>query len=579
MRENLYLPLLLSLFLSMSSSLSASHYSQGEILYEWIGDEAGKDSLDYRIYFTHYGQPIIDPGWTGISGCAFTPTVNRSFSLALVSPASPLPNKYKPFWEDTGVHPLQTEGWQVDRPDCGVDSSTLVAYRYVGEISLPSKSAAWTFSVDLNCCRDLSDNLTSGGNLYLEARLNNLLGPNSSPHFASPPVAHFCLHQSQNPVLYWQQLAQSPDGDSISIELDPQGSWQGNCPGGTITPGQIPYDSGFSANAPLPVKGFMQVNKRFGIFKMKPNQVGKFYLKVMVRELDFDTTSLQWQEVARVPREIIAVVSDSCQPALFRSPEICMVTFDPNKKGMRVLVDSNALSGNDSLFLLRTNQNLKHPTNTLAGHAILDTGVPSMGLPVKYRLSAFNACGYYTDTATLHESMALSAQLNGSSAQLSWSPYRGKRIAHYKVYQADSGFGNINYLGQVPNNTFTYTVNSVLSSTTYFLVEAVLQDSSCLPAPYPFGGPLAATQISQVSQPSWDIRQISLYPNPTEGIVQLNWPEQESPTYNIVNLPGQSVQKGRLQQGENRIDLSTLSSGTYLLTIDGLPGARRIIKR
>ncbi len=68
------------------------------------------------------------------------------------------------------------------------------------------------------------------------------------------------------------------------------------------------------------------------------------------------------------------------------------------------------------------------------------------------------------------------------------------------------------------------------------------------------------------------IRQISgntvlkIYPNPTEGLVKLEWEEGTS-IYIITNATGQMLQTGNLENGMNTLDLNKYSTGLYLIQV------------
>lgn len=81
--------------------------------------------------------------------------------------------------------------------------------------------------------------------LYLEARLNNTNGPNSSPKFLSPPVTY----SSANTLTYYAPGAIDPDLDELSFKLEP--SWKVN----SYVIGRhdsLKYYPNFFSNRPLP---------------------------------------------------------------------------------------------------------------------------------------------------------------------------------------------------------------------------------------------------------------------------------------------------------------------------------------
>lgn len=81
------------------------------------------------------------------------------------------------------------------------------------------------------------------------------------------------------------------------------------------------------------------------------------------------------------------------------------------------------------------------------------------------------------------------------------------------------------------------------------------------------------------SAPDLDINSISFYPNPTNGIVKITSPERIE-RVTIYNLLGQEVLSNAIYSMEFTIDLSNLSSGTYVahLSKDGNSQSVRLIK-
>jgi hypothetical protein len=68
------------------------------------------------------------------------------------------------------------------------------------------------------------------------------------------------------------------------------------------------------------------------------------------------------------------------------------------------------------------------------------------------------------------------------------------------------------------------------------------------------------------------IQQFEVFPNPTNGFlfVETRFIASPSQTYRITNLMGQTLQSGNLMCDGQPIDVSSLSAGMYLLTIDSM---------
>ncbi|MCZ4320367.1 T9SS type A sorting domain-containing protein, partial [Aequorivita viscosa] len=76
-----------------------------------------------------------------------------------------------------------------------------------------------------------------------------------------------------------------------------------------------------------------------------------------------------------------------------------------------------------------------------------------------------------------------------------------------------------------------------------------------------------------------DIVGFSYYPNPTEGIVNLKSVDNIDHV-SLYNLLGQVVIDNRVDATSSQIDISGLSTGTYLMkvTINGETGTYKVLK-
>ncbi|MDN5480068.1 MAG: T9SS type A sorting domain-containing protein, partial [Chryseobacterium sp.] len=70
---------------------------------------------------------------------------------------------------------------------------------------------------------------------------------------------------------------------------------------------------------------------------------------------------------------------------------------------------------------------------------------------------------------------------------------------------------------------------------------------------------------------------ISFFPNPVKDILRINAPEENGYYYQVYNMSGQIVRKGKFENGKT--DLSTLTSGIYLIRINDSEKMVKIIKQ
>ena len=75
------------------------------------------------------------------------------------------------------------------------------------------------------------------------------------------------------------------------------------------------------------------------------------------------------------------------------------------------------------------------------------------------------------------------------------------------------------------------------------------------------------------------IKEFSVFPNPTEGMLTVTMDQLEgNETISVVNLQGQEVKKIKVSDFSTQLDVTELTSGTYLLFIEGYL-AQRFVKK
>src|SRR5690606_39190616 len=102
-----------------------------------------------------------------------------------------------------------------------------------------------------------SDNLTSAGNITLTAKLNSILGPNTSPKFLNPAAKSFCV----GTPFIWSQAAVEPDNDSLYYDF-------GVPLAGTCTaPTPMTFATGYSRTQPMTTVNGISFNNRNGTLR------------------------------------------------------------------------------------------------------------------------------------------------------------------------------------------------------------------------------------------------------------------------------------------------------------------------
>jgi gliding motility-associated-like protein len=151
---------------------------------------------------------------------------------------------------------------------------------YKGRYLLPAASANWVFRFDGNLGNFNNMSSPAGRSMLisniidpawtitaLEARLNNLLAPNSSPTFTSLPTPFYCVNVAQQ----FNIGAVDPDQDQLAFALvRGLNGAAGVTRGGPL----VNYASGYSAINPIAVTpGSFVFNSGSGQMNFTPNQV------------------------------------------------------------------------------------------------------------------------------------------------------------------------------------------------------------------------------------------------------------------------------------------------------------------
>lgn len=262
--------LLLSIF--TPTRVKATHAAGGEIVYEWVSDST------YRVFFKFYRDctgiqepDILSPPQLCVMN-PYNPSLSQNLAMQKVQGTLPDgSNNGDPVTTGCFQYPTQ----------CSSPTSPIPGYRewwYSALVTLGGKCDFWTFSTSISA-RNPSTNTngTSGGNLYVETTLNNVLFQgNSSPYFTAKPTPYFCI----NSFAEFNNGAIDVDGDSIVSEVvQPQNGgcgWSGSL---------VPISTGITYPAnPLPTNNLFAMNGKTGQMSFIPTQQGVHTITTKVSE-------------------------------------------------------------------------------------------------------------------------------------------------------------------------------------------------------------------------------------------------------------------------------------------------------
>ena len=312
----------LGLFLigtAFSNKLEASHFSSGEIYYRWAPTQ--NDSSRYEVFVNWYrnngGIPITQTTQVVCITSSCFPNVNVTLNRVMPPAGQASPNDNNGGWVVPGL----------DECANATDPSykDLSIHKFSGFASLPGTCGDFKFTANAVCCRDVSTNLQTSPNMYLEAKLNNTLGESSSPVIQAPAGKAFCLSQPGAKPFEFIQAAIDLDNDSVRYRFGhPQ---QGTvCGPGT----NIPFSTGYTVNAPFPSSTGIIIDQLTGIFRFSPSQQGSYVVKIVIEDWRFDPITLQWLNIGETVREIQVPVTSNCNPASASGPRISLTASSNN---------------------------------------------------------------------------------------------------------------------------------------------------------------------------------------------------------------------------------------------------------
>ncbi len=320
----------------------------GKIWYEYAGD--AQHPYRYNVYM------ILERDISGVTMTSYLPATicitSSCFSTTTLSMPL-LPFSIKP-GSDTIPGSYSGSIVTPGQSDCLGQMSSVAAESYFlhQQVDLPGKCADFSFNYSVSA-RNASSNLTTSGNFYIEAKLNNLHGPNSSPRFINPAFKSFCVGTS----FEWSQEALEPNGDSIYYDFGtPQ---TGNCG----NPVAMTFRSGYSQSNPMTTVNGINLDSNSGLLSFTPAQTEVVVIHIVATEYRFDSIlqlhlivgssemDIQIPIVANCRAEIGTWLTDRTDSVKNIAPILCGDSIVNIKTKRKFLNTSLAADGSDFALL------------------------------------------------------------------------------------------------------------------------------------------------------------------------------------------------------------------------------------
>lgn len=225
--------------------------------------------------------------------------------------------------------------------------------------------------------------------------------------------------------------------------------------------------------------------------------------------------------------------------------------------------------------------------------AFNDVVASPMNRSWRYKLSAVNECGAESPVSAEHKTLHLNTILvtgNGSIDVL-WDDYEGSgNVSGYVVWRKTDQFDWAAVSPTITLGTSVYNDLPPAGSTGIDYYVEMLLNSPCTAekaqdfnttrsnrerGQFSAGDGVDGTSSNGISENY--LNEISMYPNPTQGIVIFEQAANEPLTYRITSLSGQVVRILKSSETKTEIQLNDIQSGIYLVEISS--GDSKVIKR
>jgi hypothetical protein len=288
----------------------------------------------------------------------------------------------------------------------------------------------------------------------------------------------------------------------------------------------------------------------------------------------------------------IPIVAPELQP-------ICVVTVDS-------LTSTNLVVWEDVQPIGIHHYNIYRETSVQGEYILIDTVNATntslfndvVASPIvrswSYKISAVNGCNVEGPLSPQHRTMHLSALYAGTSqTQISWNAYEGTAYSSFVLWKyTDANLWEL--AGTFPVTQVSYTDNIDFATPGLDYIVELSLDEPC--SALKFMAQDFNTTRSNKDKGSFKVgegtgdsnnelnesflNQITLFPNPTTGVLNIEQITAKSVEITITDLTGKKILASELNTLHSTIDLNELKPGTYLveMSLNNTKRIERIVK-
>ncbi len=282
-------------------------------------------------------------------------------------------------------------------------------------------------------------------------------------------------------------------------------------------------------------------------------------------------------------------------PVNYYAEAICIATVDTATNKAEVIwgrTNSPPQGGNGYYKIYRDSNSVYVPTHTQPLNVMSDfvdmNSNPSAG-PVSYELSTVDSSGE-SQISSNHRTVFLTAVADSNRFNLSWTQYIGFLPSRYRIFRGPA-LNAMVQIDSVPLWQLTYT-DSFPTVNPVYAIEAVNPAGACIPTVKikthnslatlsgAFSNGVNTAVLSGVQSIDGSIPNLTIYPNPTNGVFNLTYTLTNVGNVNIsiIDELGQVVYANAEQrsagQTNEQINLENISTGIYSLRLQTTSGIK-----
>ncbi len=280
------------------------------------------------------------------------------------------------------------------------------------------------------------------------------------------------------------------------------------------------------------------------------------------------------------------------------NPGICMVSVDSLSNSNLIIWEVPVVNNIDSFLVYRETPqvNVYEKIGAVDYYDLsefTDLGSNPQMQSYRYKLAVLDTCGGITNLSDLHKTIHLQIfPGTGNNRQLSWTNYEGINVTSYEIYRKFPADLNFQLLTTIAGNLTTFTDINPAQANADYRIEIVLPQNCNSSDRAAYGKSKSNVGSNQGILPAWSgvgiqsniaISQLIVYPNPSTGIINLEWESATNGLLSIkmINALGQAIYTNVKQSnfGKNKIELETnLAKGIYLLEISDDNQFKKLMK-